>query len=853
MRAITDRKQAEQEKDRILRDLNERVKELNCLYGIDEIMRRETATVEEAFEEIVHLIPSSWQYPDITGNRIVLEDKVYETSNFKETEWMQKADITVGGTKAGVVEVCYLDKKPNEDEGPFLEEERNVITSIAKRLGEFVEDKKAEEKLHHQASLLENVSDAIISTDLDFTVKTWNKAAETVYGWKADEVIGKSMYEIFPAAYSDSRWEKIEKEFFEKGHWKGEVIQHRKDGSPLNIFASVSLIRDSSKNPVGAVAVNRDITEQKRAEEALQASEEKYRELVENINDVIYATDEKGVITYVSPAVESFMGYTPSEVTGHHFREFIHQKDLPRLREGFQKVLSGHTAANEYRVLARSGELRWMRTSSRPVFVGNRVVGVQGVLADITEHKNAEEALKKSEHKYRQLIEGLHEGIWVIDENACTTFVNDRMAEMLGYTVEEMVGRHLFSFMDKRGVTMCRRYLERCRQGITEQHELEFLRKDGTRLYATIETSPITDDDGTYRGAITGIMDITKRKQAEERLRESEEMYRTLIQTSPDAVTVTDLEGRITHISQRTRELHGFEHADELLGKSAFEFIAPEDHEKAMINLEETLKEGFVRNVEYTMLKRDGTTFIGEINAALIKDAEGNPRAFIATTRDITEKKRAEEQIKASIKEKEVLLREIHHRVKNNMQVISSLLNLQSAHIKEKRYKEVLKEVQDRIRSMTLVHEKLYQSENLANVDSSEYITSIVRGLYRSYEITADRVTLVIEVEDVLLGVDAAVPCGLIINELVSNSLKHAFPKEKGEIRITLCSIDGMIELTVADNGVGIPEYIDFRNTESLGLDLVTTLVEHQLGGEITLDRSRGTAFHIVFQEVKQW
>lgn len=851
MRDIADRNQAEQEKDRILRDLNERVKELNCLYTTDAITRRENATVEEVCEEIVQLIPSSWQYPGITGSRIVLEDEAYETGNFKETEWMQRADITVDGEKVGVVEVCYLDETPNEDEGPFLEEERNVITSIAKRLGEFLEDKKAEEKLHHQVSLLENVSDAIISTDLDFTVKTWNKAAETVYGWKADEVMGKSMYEIFPPEYPD-KMEEIEHEFFEKGHWEGEVIQHRKDGSPLSIFASVSLIRDSSKNPVGAVAVNRDITEQKRAEEALQASEEKYRELVENINDVIYAADEKGVITYVSPAVESFLGYSPSEVTGHHFKKFIYQKDLPLLREGFLKVLSGHTAANEYRILAKSGEVRWIRTSSRPIFAGNRVVGVQGALVDITEHKKAEETLRKSEQKYRQLIESLHEGIWVIDENACTTFVNDRMAEMLGYTVEEMVGRHLFSFMDERGVTVCRRYLERRRQGITEQHEFEFLCKDGTRLYAALETSPLTDDDGTYRGAIAGIMDITKRRQAEERLRESEEMYRKLIQTSPDAVTVADLEGRITHVSQRTLELHGVDHADELLGKSAFELIAPEDHEKVMITLEEILKEGFVRNVEYTMSKRNGTTFIGEINAAVIKNAEGTPRAFIATTRDITEKKRAEEQIKASVREKEVLLREIHHRVRNNMQVISSLLNLQSAHIKERQYKEILKEVQDRIRSMALVHEKLYQSENLANIDSNEYITSIVRGLYRSYEVTADRVTLVIEVEDVPLGVDAAIPCGLIINELVSNSLKHAFPDRKGEIRITFCSIDGAVELTVADNGVGIPEYIDFRNTESLGLDLVTTLVEHQLGGEITLDRSRGTAFHIAFQKVRQ-
>ncbi len=466
--------------------------------------------------------------------------------------------------------------------------------------------------------------------------------------------------------------------------------------------------------------------------------------------------------------------------------------------------------------------------------------------------KQAGEALEKSEQKYRQLIESLHEGIWVIDEHGCTTFVNQRMAEMLGYTVDEMVGKHLFTFMDDENVEICKRYLERRRQGIEEQHDFEFLRKDRTRMYTAIETSPIIDECGNYRGAIAGIIDITERRKAENLLRESEEMYRKLVETSPDAVAVSDLEGNTTYVSQRMLELHGFEHADELVGKNVLLLIAPEDQERAVVNLEKVLREGAVRNTEYTMVKKDGSRFIGELNATLIRDSEGKPRAIIGSTRDITERKRAEEKIRQSIKEKEVLLREIHHRVRNNMQVISSLLNLQSAHIKDSQYKEMLKESQNRVRSMALVHERLYQSENLADIDFYEYITSLVRGLFRSYNATANRISLVIEVEDVSLGVDTAVPCGLIINELVSNSLKYAFPSgRKGEIKIVLRSVCETVELTVADNGVGIPEDIDFRTADSLGLDLVTTLAEYQLGGEITLDRTEGTVFCITFEGVK--
>ncbi len=154
-------------------------------------------------------------------------------------------------------------------------------------------------------------------------------------------------------------------------------------------------MKDAEGKPTGVIAVARDITERKRVEEALRESEEKYRDLVENINDVIYAVDKNGVVTYVSPVIESFIGYSPQEVIGRSFAEFIYQEDLQRIRKSFRRVLSGQIEENEYRVLTKSGETRWMRTSSQPIFIGDRVIGVQGVLADITEGKRAEEALRQ--------------------------------------------------------------------------------------------------------------------------------------------------------------------------------------------------------------------------------------------------------------------------------------------------------------------------------------------------------------------------------------------------------------------------------------------------------------------------
>jgi two-component sensor histidine kinase/CheY-like chemotaxis protein len=216
------------------------------------------------------------------------------------------------------------------------------------------------------------------------------------------------------------------------------------------------------------------------------------------------------------------------------------------------------------------------------------------------------------------------------------------------------------------------------------------------------------------------------------------------------------------------------------------------------------------------------------------------------------ERKQAEEQIKASLKEKEVLLREIHHRVKNNLQVISSMLYIQSGYIKDKEAFEMFKETQNRIKSMALIHEELYQSKDVSEIDVAKYLQKLATDLINSYRTQQEDIKLKMAIHEVLLGVNTSVPCGLIINELVSNSLKHAFPNgKKGEISIALHSdTDNKFALIVSDNGVGFPKDLDFRKTETLGLQLVTTLVK-QLRGTIELDRSGGTEFKITFTGLK--
>ena len=252
--------------------------------------------------------------------------------------------------------------------------------------------------------------------------------------------------------------------------------------------------------------------------------------------------------------------------------------------------------------------------------------------------------------------------------------------------------------------------------------------------------------------------------------------------------------------------------------------------------------------------KRIGRAFtdhqisLAQMLATQVAVAIENAQLYQRAQQEIAERKRAEEQITASLKEKELLLKEIHHRVKNNLQVISSLLSLQSQSIESQSALEIFKESQNRIRTMALIHEKLYRSRDLARVDFADYIRNLATYLVRSYRAYSGPVSLKIDADGVSLGIDAAIPCGLIVNELVSNALKHAFPDGRaGEIRIGLYPDGGrQLTLVVADDGVGFPEGLDFQNTESLGMQLVNTLA-NQLDGTVELHDNGGTEFKITF------
>ena len=331
---------------------------------------------------------------------------------------------------------------------------------------------------------------------------------------------------------------------------------------------------------------------------------------------------------------------------------------------------------------------------------------------------------------------------------------------------------------------------------------------------------------------------------------QSEEKFRTLLESAPVAVVIVDGNGRIELINSQTEKMFDRSRHD-LLGQP-IEVLLPEQLRDIHLNhrqgyLDEPHTRLMGPDLELFGRRKDGSQF--PIDVGLSTITMGETVLIMSFISDITERKQTEELIKASLREKEVLLREIHHRVKNNLQTISSLLSLQAKDTRNEQTLEILRESQNRVKSMALVHEKLHHSQNLARIDGVEYIYSLITYLVRSYGINPADVGPKLDEGEIFLEIDDAITCGLIVNELVSNALKYAFPTrtESDRVSVKFQSESGnQLTLIVADNGIGFPEDLDFRHTESLGLQLVNDLTK-QLKGHIELYNHEGAKFKITF------
>lgn len=419
------------------------------------------------------------------------------------------------------------------------------------------------------------------------------------------------------------------------------------------------------------------------------------------------------------------------------------------------------------------------------------------------------------------------------------------------YRAEEVIGRSISLLCPPNRLDEVPAMLDRIARGEHVRNvETVQRRKKGERIDVSLTISPVKDHDGGVTGASAIARDVTEKKRIEAALRDSEARFRMMADTAPVMVWMAGPDTHITFINKRWLEFTG-RTVEEEIGDNWFTGIHHDDLDRCRTSYLEAFKSEQPFFLDYRLRRHDGEyRWIMDTGVPLF-DERGRFGGYIGTCMDLTERKDMEDQLRRMLKEKESLLREVHHRVKNNLQVISSLLNLQSASIKDPLVNQLFRECQVRITSIALLHETLHRSSDLSRIKMGDYVRTLTGHLFRSYGVDPNVIVLELNVDDVEFDIDTGLTCGLIIDELVSNCLKHAFVDDGGgKVHIDLLDqLDGTFTLCVSDDGIGIPKDGVLNNPDSLGLELVSLLSE-KLDGSTELRSGAGTEWQIRFHQL---
>ena len=575
---------------------------------------------------------------------------------------------------------------------------------------------------------------------------------------------------------------------------------------------------------------------------ALRKSEERFRKVVEAAPNAMVMIGATGLIEMVNLQAESLFGYQRAEMLGQPIETLVPE----RFRHGHPKLRQAFFANPAARPMGVGRDLYGLKKngSEFPIEIGlnpietDEGMKVLSAIVDISSRKHLE-------NRFRQVVESAPNAMVMIGPTGHIAMVNTQAEKVFGYDRSEMLDRSIemlvpVRFRSHHPNLRNNFFANPAARPMGVGRDLFGLKKDGSEFPIEIGLNPIETEEGPM--VLSAIVDISSRKRLEER-------FRRVVEAAPNAMVMIGPAGHIEMVNAQAERVFGYERS-EMLGRP-IEFLVPTRFRAhhpglrtAFFSDPHSRPMGAGRDLYG--LRKDGSEFAVEIGLNPIETEDGE--MVLSAIVDISDRKQKEERIQAALKEKDTLLGEIHHRVKNNLQVVHSLLDLQSDLITDEKVIGILRESQNRIRSMALIHQTLYESKDFVQVDFSNFLETLAPTLISSYGVDADRVTLTIEAAQVQLPINAAIPCGLIVNELISNALKHAFPDGRtGEIAIELApEADGRAMLSVSDSGVGFPPGIDLAQTTTLGLQLVSLLTD-QLGGELEVHLANPTRFILRF------
>ncbi len=600
----------------------------------------------------------------------------------------------------------------------------------------------------------------------------------------------------------------------------------------------------------------------KQDQEALKASEERYRDLFENATDLIQSVDENGRFQYVNTAWFQTLGYSENELKERTLWDIVHPDHLAECEQSFRGIMDGVGPTSIRTVFVGSdGRLVTVEGNSNVRRAEGKKVITRSIFRDISKTVAAQQEVQEHEAKWRALFESSEHMFWTVDPEIRLTSFNRGYALMITRLHGEPP--ELNNDKDKPRKRFAspeyhEEWDERYRkvfEGSPMRFETEVIDRSGARVANEVFLSPVFDGTGKVKEVFGIGHEITDLKEAEEQVKERSARLKAIFNSSANMMIWTlDPEFRITscnaHFLASIEAEHGirFEVGDHFVDAMSAR-IAGGAYKPVLAKYKAALA-GKPQQFEVALLDRFGEpVWIENFLNPIVVDGKVQEVSCLAY--GITDRKKDQIELMRNLQEKEVLLKEVHHRVKNNLQIVSSIFNLQTAHVgDDERVIGLLRDSRDRIRSMSFIHESLYQHKDFSSIDLAGYIEGLSRNLMMSYSL-GGKVALETELAPVALVLDQAIPCGLILNELISNALKHGFPGgHSGSISIR-SELDGeMVRIRVSDDGVGVPEGFDLHRDRNLGLELVDTLTE-QLDGTISCDRRKGLSYLLTFERTK--
>jgi PAS domain S-box-containing protein len=602
-------------------------------------------------------------------------------------------------------------------------------------------------------------------------------------------------------------------------------------------------VSDAGNGTDLVIGIGTDVTERKMEQEALQASEESYRGLFNSVNEAIYIQTEDGTFLDVNDHACKMYGYSRLELIGRspEILSAPGKNDLENIRTIVKKAYRGEVQHLEWWGKRKNGEIFPKSiTLNSGTYFGKAVV--IAIARDISDQKQYEESIRLSEYRLRTLADNIPNGdVYLFDRNLKFLIAAGTELKRLGYSSTQFEGKKLEDALDPETsqalLPMYRTAL------LGEKVNSEFTFRDN--IYQ-ITVLPLYNQDGHIEFGMSLVQNVTRQKNYEKALRNSEERFQSFMQYLPGVAFMKDSQGRYLFANELLTRLFQ-KHKTDWLGKTDFQLYGSKTARQIVMNDRKVIDSG--KGIHIIETIGEGEHATKWITAKFpIPDKHGKRVLVGGIAVDITDRIKVEQKLKVSLKEKEVLLKEVYHRVKNNLQITSSLLELQSAHIRDDYDRELFRESQNRLSTMAMIHEQLYKTDNLSSINMQDYINNLVTGLLQSYD--AGNVVTDIRVDDTLFTLDTAIPLGLIINEIVTNSLKYAFRQQvlkENRLTIRLSKRAGnVMQLIVADNGPGLPSQDVIDSKKSLGMELIDALTS-QLGGKLDIRRDGGAVFIITF------